>query len=96
MVLKPSSVSGVSMEAARSNTMVLPADHTPQSCEIALRTVDVNAIEKAVGIRMVYSLKIEGAAHQIPMVRVSSARTVLPGVDRARLIPSASVLETPG
>jgi hypothetical protein len=72
MVLKPSGVCRVSMEAARSNTMVLSADHTPQSCEIALSTVDVNAIEKAVGIGMVYSLKTEGAAHQIPMGRLVS------------------------
>jgi hypothetical protein len=53
MILKPSSMSRVSVKSPRTDTMVLPADHAAQPSEIALSSIDVNVVEKAIRIRVV-------------------------------------------
>ena len=43
-------------------------DHTPQTSEIAFGAIDMDAIEKAVGVGMVDPLDIERARQQIPVI----------------------------
>jgi len=60
MILKPSSMSRVAAEPACTDAVMLATDHAPEPCEIALCSVDVDSAEKAVGIRVVDPLDVEG------------------------------------
>lgn len=65
-------MSCVAAEAASTHTMMLAPDHAAQPGEIALRAIDVNAIEKAVSIRVVDPLKVESTGKLVPMRRLVS------------------------
>ena len=84
MILKPSSVSRVAAELAWTDAMMLASDHAPEPREIALRPVDVDAAEKAIGIGVIDALEVEGIAQEIPMRRLvsdddSAGRDARPG-----------------
>ena len=49
--------------------MMLPPDHTPQTSEIAFGAIDMDTVEKAVGVGMIDPLKVERVRKQIPVRR---------------------------
>jgi hypothetical protein len=68
MVFEPSGMGRVAAETSRADAMMLASDHTAQPSKVAFGTVDVDAIKKAVGIRVIDPLDVE-AGEQVPMWR---------------------------
>lgn len=70
VVFEPNSVSGVTTETTSAHSVVLSAYHAAQTCKQALGAVDMDAVEEAVGFRVVDPLKIESVRQLVPMRRL--------------------------
>lgn len=67
MILEPGGMDGITAETAGTNPMMLTPDHAAQSGKVAFCAIDVDAIEKTVGIRVIDPLDVECLGKLVPV-----------------------------
>jgi hypothetical protein len=79
MVFEPGGMCRITAEASSSDAMMLTSDHAAQSGKVAFGAVDMDAIEEAIGVRVIDPLEVESIRKLVPMRRLVSDDRGTPG-----------------